>query len=56
MEDEKYILEKSCMIYIPENVRHCPLRVVRVDRPFMFLAVSMASKYSKDKIIEKYAG
>jgi hypothetical protein len=53
MEDEKYVLDNSCMIYIPKHVRHCPLRVIRVDRPFMFLAVSTTTKYTKDKIIEK---
>jgi hypothetical protein len=56
MEDEKYTLDKSCLIYIPRDIRHCPLRVTRVDRPFLFLAVSTTSKYTKDKIIEKYAG
>ena len=56
MEDEKYILDKSCMVYIPRDIRHCPLRVIEVNRPFLFLAVSVTSKYTKDKIIEKYSG
>lgn len=56
MEDEKYILDKSCMVYVPRDIRHCPLRVIEVDRPFLFLAVSVTTKYTKDKIIEKYSG
>jgi len=51
LEDEKYLLTKSCLIYAPKGMRHCPLKVTRVDRPFMFLAISMAAKYVKDAII-----
>lgn len=51
LEDEKYILTKSCLIFCPAGLRHCPLRVVRVDRPIFFLAVSLTSKYVKDNII-----
>jgi len=47
MEDEKYILTKSCLIFVPKGLRHCPLRVIKVDRPIFFLAASMSSKYSK---------
>lgn len=51
LEDEKYTLTKSCLIYCPAGLRHCPLRVVRVDKPIFFLAVSITSKYVKDGII-----
>jgi hypothetical protein len=51
MEDEKYLLTKSCLIWVPAGVRHCPLRVTRVERPFLFLAFSMTQKYKKDSII-----
>lgn len=47
MEDEKYIISKSCLIFVPKGLRHCPLRVLRVDRPIFFLAVSMTNKYYK---------
>ena len=52
MEDEKYILTKSCLIFAPKGLRHCPLRVIRVDKPIFFLAVSTTSKYVKEKIIQ----
>ncbi|MBN1256020.1 MAG: hypothetical protein JXA50_12155 [Deltaproteobacteria bacterium] len=51
IEDEKYILNKSCLIWIPKGLRHCPLRVTRVDRPILFLAISMSKKYAKEGII-----
>ena len=47
MEDEKYILTKSCLIFIPKGLRHCPLRVIKVDRPMFFLAVSISNKYDR---------
>jgi hypothetical protein len=47
LEDEKYMLTKSCLIFVPKGLRHCPLRVVRVDRPILFLAVGTGSKYSR---------
>lgn len=51
LEDEKYILTKSCLIYAPAGLRHCPLRVMRVDRPILFLAISLTGKYVKDNIV-----
>ncbi len=50
LEDEKYILTKSCLVFAPKGVRHCPLRVIKVDRPILFLAFSTTTKYIKDKI------
>jgi quercetin dioxygenase-like cupin family protein len=47
LEDEKYNLTESCLIYCPKGLRHCPLRVVRADKPILFLAVSMSNKYYK---------
>jgi hypothetical protein len=52
LEDEKYLLTKSCLIYAPRGLRHCPLRVTRVDRPILFLAFSTTTKYVKDGVIE----
>jgi mannose-6-phosphate isomerase-like protein (cupin superfamily) len=51
LEDEKYTLNKSCLIYIPKGLRHCPLRVTQVDKPILFLAFSITQKYKKDAII-----
>lgn len=50
LEDEKYILKNSCLIFVPKGLRHCPLRVVKVNRPIFFLAVSVTNKYFKENI------
>ena len=52
LEDEKYILTKSSLVYCPKGLRHCPLRVLKVERPILFLAFSTTTKYVKDGIIE----
>lgn len=35
LEDEKYLLTKSCIIYIPRGLRHCPLYMRRIDKPIL---------------------
>jgi hypothetical protein len=47
LEDEKYLLTKSCLIFCPKGLKHCPLRVIRADKPILFLAVSISKKYAK---------
>jgi hypothetical protein len=47
MEDGKYILTKSCLIFVTKGLRHCPLRVIKVDRPMFFLDVGISNKYSR---------
>jgi hypothetical protein len=51
LDDEQYFLTKSCLILCPKGLRHCPLRVTKVERPILFLAVSITGKYQKDGVI-----
>ena len=51
LEDEKYLIKKSCLIFCPKGLRHCPLRVIRVDKPILFFAFSVTHEYIKDNII-----
>jgi len=50
MDDEKYTLDKTCLVYIPKGLRHCPLNITRVDKPLLFLAFSTTDKYIKDGV------
>ncbi|OGO30596.1 MAG: hypothetical protein A2Z29_11520 [Chloroflexi bacterium RBG_16_56_11] len=45
LEDEKFILTRSFQIYIPANMMHCPLRILRMDRPMYHLTVGSGHKY-----------
>lgn len=33
MDDEKYVLTKSFLVYVPSRLRHCPLIVRNIKRP-----------------------
>ena len=39
LSDEKYLLTKSCLVFAPKGLAHCPLIIRRADRPiFHFTA------------------
>lgn len=44
-EDEKYIITKSVMIYVPAGVLHTPEIFRKVDRPFFHFSVATGSPY-----------
>ena len=35
---EKYTLTRSCLIYIPKGLKHCPIRFTRIDTPILFFS------------------
>jgi len=45
LEDEKHILTKSCLIFVPKGMKHCPLHIRRVDRPIFHFTAGPASTY-----------
>jgi hypothetical protein len=45
MEDEKHIITKSCLIFVPGGMKHCPLILRRVDRPIFHFSVVTSRKY-----------
>jgi len=49
LEDEKQIITKSCMLFIPAGMTHCPLIARRVDRPIFHFTVVPAGRYIKDE-------
>lgn len=49
MMDEVYSFNQSTSVFIPANQPHCPLRIMHVDRPFMFFTLMPDCKvYSLD--------
>jgi hypothetical protein len=62
-DGEPYTLTKSCFIYIPEGVMHCPVVIKRIDTPiFMFESgnnsrhLRIRDKKFKNKQSKKSAG
>jgi hypothetical protein len=45
LEDEKYILTKSCLIFVPAGMVHCPLYLRKINRPIFHLTATNAGEY-----------
>jgi len=45
LEDEQHILTRSCMIFVPTGMRHCPLKIRRVDRPIFHFSTVTKGQY-----------
>jgi quercetin dioxygenase-like cupin family protein len=50
LEDEKHIINRTCMIFVPAGMKHCPLIIRRVDRPIFHFTVVTSGKYIKDDV------
>jgi hypothetical protein len=48
MEGEKLILTRSCLIFVPKGMYHCPLVIHRVDRPIFHFATGSGSTYMQE--------
>ncbi|MBN1191011.1 MAG: hypothetical protein JXA46_14745 [Dehalococcoidales bacterium] len=47
MEDEKFTINRSCMIFIPPGIKHCPLILKRIDKPVFHFSVVTSPLYSR---------
>ena len=45
LEDEQYVFDKSFCVYIPANVKHCPLKMRRIDRPMFHFTMGPGEQY-----------
>ena len=52
LEDEKFLLTKTCMIFVPPGMRHCPLIVRRIDRPVFHFTTVTSGQYEMRDIKE----
>jgi mannose-6-phosphate isomerase-like protein (cupin superfamily) len=46
-EQEKYVINKATIIYIPKGMVHCPLNIKRIDEPILFHAILLGPKFTK---------
>ena len=46
-EMEKHVIDKSTLIYIPENTVHCPFNIIKVTRPFIFIQAHYGPKLTE---------
>lgn len=45
LDGEPQILTKSCIIFVPKGMSHCPLIIKRAERPVFHFATSMDPEY-----------
>ena len=45
IEDEKHMITRSCLIFIPGGMKHCPLLLTRVDRPIFHFSTVTSGEY-----------
>ena len=45
LEDEKHILTRTCMVFVPKGLKHCPLTFTLVDRPVFHFTVGPGKMY-----------
>jgi len=45
LEDEKFVLTKSFLAYIPAWMKHCPLKILRIDRPIFHFTLGPGKMY-----------
>ncbi|MDH5365157.1 MAG: hypothetical protein OEW82_08420 [Dehalococcoidia bacterium] len=50
IDDEKHVLTKSCIVFIPKGVKHCPLKIKRVDRPIFHFGAGTAGRYWGEEV------
>ena len=49
LDDEKHILTRSCMVFIPKGLRHCPMILRRIDRPVFHISAGPSDIYDKEE-------
>ncbi len=45
LEDEKHLITRSCLIFVPGGMKHCPLILRRVDRPIFHFSTVTSGQY-----------
>ena len=47
LEDEKFVLDKSCLVFVPSGMKHLPLYVRRIDYPIFFWTAGNGTMYTR---------
>ncbi len=47
LDDERHLLTKSCMVFIPKGLKHCPMNIRRADRPIFHFSTGNSSNYKR---------
>lgn len=50
LEDDKHVIDRTAMIFVPAGMPHCPLVIRRVDRPIFHFTIVTAGKYLLESV------
>jgi hypothetical protein len=50
LEDERKVLTKSCLIFIPAGIVHGPVRFDRIEKPIFSVTIAPTGKYSRSVV------
>ena len=50
IEDEKFLITKTAMIFIPAGMKHCPLILRRVDKPIFHFSTVTDTTYKVNRV------
>jgi len=53
LENEKYTINKSTIVFIPAGMKHCPLTIMKVDRPIFHFSTVTGGQYIQQKGSDK---
>ena len=46
-EEEKHLITTPTVVYVPKRLKHCPLNFRVVNKPIMFMDISIFPEYTK---------
>jgi hypothetical protein len=52
LDNEKHVLNKTCLIFVPAGASHCPIIFNRIDKPIFFVTMSPSAKYTRTSSTE----
>jgi quercetin dioxygenase-like cupin family protein len=50
---QQFKLTKSFMAYIPAGMKHCPLKIIRIDRPIFHFTTGPGTSYTRNDVERK---
>ena len=45
LDGEKHLLTRSCIVFVPKGMKHCPLIINRVDKPIFHFTTGPSNVY-----------
>jgi hypothetical protein len=42
---ERHLITKSCLVFVPKGLKHCPLTIKKVDKPIFMFTSGPSSEY-----------